>query len=430
MDKQGLRGDVVKQNSDVKWLHNQFTRSSMSRPPARIGSVSRRANIMTSLSVAQDLEKPSLPFYWHARALDTASTPPFERANHTAVVIANQLYIYGGHDCAGNTLDDLAVFDFEHNLWKKTSVNRMVAHKGKKLHLTAEKDVLLSPLQEICPPPSSRAFHTAVVYQNNMVVMGGCRSDIEGQLYFFAPTVFTPVWSLFIQENAPNEVKIPRSHHSAVMWGGSTMVVFGGKSGLKTLNSVIMFDFKKFKWSVLQTESLPAIHSHACFVKDDIMYIVGGCTETGSNGFLAVRLLDGTMASAGSIIPDICMNLNLSLMTVTYDPGLERIYIFGGFTASSEDGESPCTDHLTIIDMKTRQVGTLFAPLITEGPGPRCGHSMVMYQGRIVVFGGCDRLPLLDGEWVFCDFSNTVWEFVPPPPGTEVGKLREIVGTE
>jgi hypothetical protein len=74
-----------------------------------------------------------------------------------------------------------------------------------------------------------------------------------------------------------------------------------------------------------------------------------------------------------------------------------------------------------------KRVADVFSALTPVCPSPRCGHAMVAYQHRLFVFGGCDRLPLLNGEWIYCDFSNAIWEFQPPPQGFNLLLLRSLM---
>jgi hypothetical protein len=249
-----------------------------------------------------------------------------------------------------------------------------------------------------------------------MLVMGGCPADEHGEVFALDTTSW--VWSRFTSPSAPQEVKAPRSEHCAALWN-QQMVVFGGLANGTPLNSLILFNIKKGKWTVLKN-SMPAVHGHSCFVKDDVLFVVGGFLQTETpSSFIACSLNDGSSIATGNYLPKL--DLNLALLTACFDPIMERLYIFGGFAVAADQGECGCTDHLHIINLKTQKLVTLYPPLVEDGPSPRCGHSMVPWGKDLILFGGCNRLPLLTGEWVFCDFSSAVWNFTAPSDGFGLG---------
>jgi hypothetical protein len=202
------------------------------------------------------------------------------------------------------------------------------------------------------------------------------------------------------------------------------MVIYGGLSSGTTINHLLTFDLIRFQWTVIRpTVPLPKVYGHSCFVKDDILFVVGGCRESCSH-FIGISLVDGSKVSVSSYLPK--MELTVGLAATCYDPQFERLYIYGGYSIDG-DVEEGCTDRLHIIDLKHKTVGSVFSALTPHGPSPSCGHSMVLWGHRLYMFGGCNRLPLLNGEWVFCDFSNAVWCFTPPPPGFDLLTLRELL---
>ena len=202
------------------------------------------------------------------------------------------------------------------------------------------------------------------------------------------------------------------------------MVVFGGIHGSTMLNDLMIFDTIKFKWTVIKN-NLEAIYSHSCFVKDDNLFVVGGFKINGPNDYMVISLSDGKQLTSSSFLPKI--NFAARSLTTVYEEKFQRLYIFGGFSVDSDGEEIGCTNKITIIDLNTQKYGFITYS-ISRGdyPKPRCGHTMVLYKGKLILFGGCDRLPLLNGEWVFCDFSNSIWEFTPPDPKQPLSDFIKI----
>jgi hypothetical protein len=272
------------------------------------------------------------------------------------------------------------------------------------------------------PPPGSclmRMYRASV--PPTMGMMGGCPYETDGEVYFFDITAST--WQKSVSPNAPPEVRMPRSHHSANIWG-TIMVIYGGLSSGMTLNHLLTFDLVRFQWTVIKpTAPLPKVCGHSCFVKDDILFVAGGCRENCSH-FVGISLVDGSRVSVSAHLPK--MELTVGLAATCYDPQFERLYICGGYSVNG-DVEEGCIDRLHIIDLQHKTIGSVFSALTSHCPSPRCGHSMMLWGHKLYMFGGCNRLPLLNGEWVFCDFSNSVWSFTPPPAGFDLLTLRELL---
>lgn len=364
-------------------------------------------------------------FSWET--IEPKGTPPYERAGHTAIISDDLMYVYGGHDAANNKLNDLIILDLTNYPMFRgvVAMNRLVnLHKGKlQFRETCSDKVPMLPGQELCPPPPPRAYHTAVLKNNFMIVFGGCPAEIEGPLYFLH--LGTETWLKYVGQNSPPEVKIPRSHHTAVM-NGDEMLIYGGINGVTPLGSLITFNTSKLKWSTI-SNNLPAIYKHSAFFNNGILYIVGGTGDHGNNNFLEIRIKDGTCIKESKYFPSL--DLNLRLLTTVYDKSRDWLYIFGGFCVGDDDIECGCTDRLCIIDMAHKKAGYVYSAL-KNCPSPRCGHTMLLYKGDLIVFGGCDRLPLLNGEWVLCDFYNSVAKFTPPNANVDVSTLSGIVRSD
>ncbi|OHT15089.1 Kelch motif family protein [Tritrichomonas foetus] len=377
-------------------------------------------------NIIQQPQSQNMKFRWIENNT-MLGTPPYERAGHSAILTSSkELIIYGGHDASNNKLNDLVIYNMQTNFFNNAvPMNKLIVlHKGKlELHSNYKfgDKVPFSPQQELTPPPPPRAYHTAVLKDSFMIVFGGCPAEIEGPLYFLH--LPTKTWLKFVTPNCPSEVKIPRSHHTANM-NGDEMLIYGGINGVTPLSSLISFNTNKFKWTLISNK-LPAVCKHSSFIKDEILYIIGGATENGNNNFLAIDIKSGTVLQNGaSAFPQL--QLNLRLLATAYDPSRNWLYIFGGFCVENDETECGCTDKLYIIDMNKKTYGYINSPLL-KCPSPRCGHTMVLAGNNLVVFGGCDRLPLLNGEWVFCDFSNTINIFQPPPPDVDVSQIRDLI---
>ena len=88
-----------------------------------------------------------------------------------------------------------------------------------------------------------------------------------------------------------------------------------------------------------------------------------------------------------------------------------KVYVFGGF----EDGERVNSVH--VFDLELHQWST--CAFSGVAPKPRAGHSAVLYQGSLYIFGGKDdENKKLNDMWKF-DISARVWtEIVVDVPDT------------
>ena len=342
---------------------------------------------------------------------------PYERSNHTCVVVDNNLYVYGGHDSTGNSLNDLLVYN-EKLGWSYASVNKITQTINKTIVVKQGFSYHPQAPLELSPIPQGRACHTAVVYKNNnnnkfMIVVGGNATEIRGQVYFldFSPNARL-TWCVFIAPNAPPEVLTQRFHHTAVIWKNK-MVLYGGTNGDTPLPACLIFlDLEKFKWKVKKSPNFKQTYCHAAFVKDNLMYIVGGCNPDSPNGFSVYSLDTYQALSSENYIPK-SLTVNRRLLTATI---IDRfLYLIGGYIVTPDGIENGCVNQVDIIDLVSKNYTPIYPSMTNRiSPEPLCGHTAVEYNGKILIFGGCDRLPLLDGRWVFYGFTSDMWQFTPP----------------
>src|SRR5690606_4991506 len=155
---------------------------------------------------------------------------------HSAVVYKNFMYIFGGRQIDNNT--NLL---FQIDLTKDPYLKR-INHKG---------DI---------PPPTT--FHTAVVHENAMYVLGGSATDD-----LFRYTFSTYTWERLKMQN-----EIPKlcSDHSAVIFG-DYMFVFAKKMYQVDLRNLISYEVKA-------TGDKPPKRSlnHTSVVYGNSLFIFGG----------------------------------------------------------------------------------------------------------------------------------------------------------
>lgn len=342
-----------------------------------------------------------------------AGTLPYERSNHTCVVHNDKIYIFGGEDQFQNLLNDIVIYTSDFQYCYSLSTNKMLATHNKKLVIEPEFNYNLQQGLVLCSIPPPRSFHTSVVFNNFMVVFGGCSSDTMGEVYFLDLREGLTIWSVFVSKDTPDEVKKPRFQHTANLWG-SNMVIFGGISGnMLCQPDLIILDLVKLKWRVIQCEGAVPVYGHTSFVKDDKLYVIGGKTQYDLNMLMIIDLSCGKVELKDNFFSDFSYSPGV-LSTASYDPEGDKLIVFGGYRIDKKGTEFGCNNQVYIYDFKSERGCIIYPGNTKNAPSPLCGHSAVYYNGKLLVFGGSDRLPLLNGQWVFCDFSSTLWTFTPP----------------
>lgn len=221
----------------VEWKKKPFdewwneAREQMWAPDVATGASFRLATISAASACT--------PNTWVATTLTGA---PVARTDHTALWTGSEMIIWGGFD--GGHLNTGARYNPATNTWTATNLTGA---------------------------PTARHNHSAIWTGVYMVIWGGQGSgspDGSGRLNsgaFYSPTMNS--WVALSSTGAPK----PREGHTAV-WNGSQMIVWGGKSVVKTgdrtysdvyFNTGGKYTFSSLSWSATTTSGAPtARHSH------------------------------------------------------------------------------------------------------------------------------------------------------------------------
>lgn len=204
---------------------------------------------------------------WSAVAFSSTSFSPGPRHFHSSVLYRDKLYIFGGK--SNGYLSDLWSFDFATKSWQELD-----GHHSK----TANK-------------PIARFGHTAVCYEDQMIVFGGydqhgfCCEDVP--LWDFNAASPDLAWKR-IQTDNQSSLKLERYHHSAVQEGHS-MYIFGGKNAATSSSSLcephlLELHIPTRQWSLVHTVGTPpsARFGHSATVVNGRMFIFGGCDGNSS----------------------------------------------------------------------------------------------------------------------------------------------------
>lgn len=257
-----------------------------SLPPGLIptNASDRSATLLSknSFGVTAGADEPE-PLTWYLPPI-LSSEAPLPRAAHSCVVMSNVMYLFGGNN-GSSLFNDTWTLDF----------NCL--------------PLRWSQIFPIGTPPSPRSGHSAVQDgHGRMYVFGGgegwgaessfndlflldTRSADTGLEKSTNTTVHVdtslvvatgPVW---IRPSFAGAPPSPRTGHSAVILGGSSMFVFGGGDATRTLNDLHVLDLTTLCWSrPADTGALPLARAgHAtCAVGDYLLVMFGGAAPDGS----------------------------------------------------------------------------------------------------------------------------------------------------
>jgi len=250
------------------------------------------------------------------KSMDSAVGSPSPRHNHTAVVYEDSMYIYGGQDERGYC-NNLIRFEFASSTF--TSVNNPLEHNGRHSHTavlyqntmivfggrtqmhpaTFDNNILVyhfdtgtwTALQKKIPlKPHGRSYHTAVVFEDKLLVHGGYFWDGNEQY-------FSDLWLFDLQELVWKEILpvgvVPhgRNRHKMVLYNEVEhqyqLFIFGGNfmdgRGDEFLNDAWILSIDTggethhYSWQNLSFDrEIPCRGHHSMLLYKNSIVVMGG----------------------------------------------------------------------------------------------------------------------------------------------------------
>jgi N-acetylneuraminic acid mutarotase len=197
---------------------------------------------------------------------------PIEREGHTATMVGQLMYVYGGSSQVGY-LDDVYALN----------VNPGVPGSGEELPM-AWGHIDVSGEQ-----PAGREGHSAVQYGNRIIYFGG-----------YTEKGFSN--EVLVLDTALNSWQIPsvggvkpsgREGHTALLYK-DRMYVFGGFTNGGCLNDLYILDLKTMTWEVGVTSGkAPSMREdHTAILRGHEMLTVGGCNFGKGKCFCDLNILN------------------------------------------------------------------------------------------------------------------------------------------
>lgn len=138
------------------------------------------------------------------------------------------------------------------------------------------------PIKVTGSPPSTRNCHSSTQFSQYFIVFGGREGDdkkrIVNDVYIFDTEKKQWVQPKIDRHKQP----LPRMGHSAQLWNGSHIVIFGGWNGYQVLSDVIFIDLTKgveklsFEIPSCVRGEAPMRQFHTANIIENKMYVFGG----------------------------------------------------------------------------------------------------------------------------------------------------------
>lgn len=207
------------------------------------------------------------------------------------------------------------------------------------------------------------------------------------------------IWSL----DPLFESVTPICHHSSVS-NGKSIVFFGG---LTTDYRILSSSFATYGYTENALENAPIStmtvsgaktpgrYKHTLTYMNRKLYIVGGIVNTGDQCYIVEFNLDKLMYI------NACKSATISRYSHTCTAYHDKLYVFGG-----KDKSGAFLNDVVVIEPLQNKVTTL--SISGTKPPARCGHSAVLYHGKLYIFGGKGMKGLLNDLWAF-DLEGYTW---------------------
>ena len=208
------------------------------------------------------------------------------------------------------------------------------------------------------------------------------------------------IWSL----DPLSQSVTPICHHACV-GNGRSIVFFGG---LTTDYRVLSSDFSTYGYEPNALENAPIStitvsdsrtagrYKHTLTYMNNNLYIVGGIVDPKDRCYVVEFNLQKNMYI------NSCKAAIIDRYSHTCTAVGNKLYLFGG-----KDKAKALHDDILVIDPTEKKVVPL--KIAGEKPPARCCHSAVLYQDKIVVFGGKGQEGILNDLWSF-DLRTNTWE--------------------
>jgi N-acetylneuraminic acid mutarotase len=301
-------------------------------------------------------------FAWHSVEHDHHSGPP-PSCCQSMVEFGDKLYVFGGA-VLGTAYNHVFSFDLKNECWQM--------EKTRNSSLA-----------------SNRMSHTAVVFENRMVVFGGMDLTVVHS-DLLSLDLQTMEWSVLPSEGT--EHPGTRRSHAAAIYGRTMFVSMGVPS--QPPPDLWSYDFDTRRWKSIPTSQrfgVPPVpvHGHTLGVHNDSLFMFGGCIQSSS----------GQMHYSNSLHQYHIKTNFWSQVRVAESPRPPPRYshvmaIANGMLVIHGGDTDNCTkyfDDLWVLNLDAAcdvAVWTKRSTGASRRPCSRSGHCAAVHEDELYIFGG------------------------------------------
>ncbi|KAJ5066739.1 kelch domain-containing protein [Anaeramoeba ignava] len=185
------------------------------------------------------------------KKIEIKGSKPAGRTGQTAFFYKNQFYIFGGSSRLNRDMNDMWRLDIKKQIWEEIKYN------GKII-------------------PEFRCYHSSVVYDNKLWVLGGIGRNDEILKSFLKFDLETFVW-----EYVHSIVGRIFRHTASVI--SDSMYIIGGSDGNNdNIKDIFIFSFQNQSWSKPKLDYIPPlVCGHSAITFDNQVCIFNGMLESG-----------------------------------------------------------------------------------------------------------------------------------------------------
>ncbi|KXJ09389.1 Leucine-zipper-like transcriptional regulator 1 [Exaiptasia diaphana] len=264
-----------------------------------------------------------------------------------------------------------------------------------------------------------RSKHTLVAWSDALYVFGGDNGKrmLNDMLRF---DIKEGSWSRAITKGSP---PAPRYHHSAVIFE-DTMLIFGGFTGdlysntnLQNKNDLFEYRFNAGQWVEWTVEGRlpPARSAHGAAIYKDRLWIFAGYDGNKRlNDMWTIKLTDSNpfweeIQQAGDCPPTCC---NFPVVIAK-----DSMFVFSGQSGAK------ITNNMFQFSFKDQRWNLIPSAHLLRGSSPppqrRYGHSMVAFDRHLYMFGGAAENILSTDLYRF-DIDQHSWEVIQPTADSQL----------
>jgi hypothetical protein len=250
--------------------------------------------------------------------------------------------------------------------------------------------------------PSARTLHHSFLYNGQMIVFGGWEMISNNEVWILNLTSYKWTLQTTTGTNDKNEKPSLRRYASSILYNDK-MVIFGGRDDDYDvgLNDVWTLNLSSYEWTKQEpTGTNPsARYGHSSILYNDKMVVFGG--NDGSNYLNDVCTLDLTQSPPvwnQITTSDPKPNARWFHSSILYN---DKMVVFGGYDNNNYND---------VWTLDLTQSPPVWNQITTSDPKPsaRWFHSSILYNGQMVMFGGVDGSNYFNDVWIL--------DLLAPPP--------------